>query len=508
MIRLVRNTAINFGAYGAISVVNILIIPVIVAHYGVDKFGLLVLARLMLPAGFMAVFDLGLPEATTRFVASAKAESDLPRAGRIVMQNLCMATGIGIVVAIAIGSAAPVVIGSGFRLDTATAESFYPVLLATALALILVYPGMIAEAALKGLQHFGVVRAGEVAAVLLYAGGTLFAIGLGFGYQALAYLYLGLTSLKLMAFAAVLLTSRHGVRIGIGTDGRTTLAETLSLARPVWLGKIMSVAGLYAPQLLIANLAGPAAVGTYDVLTRLPRLAKTVYSLTNSALLPTSADLDTRQDSERMRQLLLKGTTFSLALFVPPIAGAGVYAADILRVWLGPDYADLGPWLTLFFCWTMVIAFYAFGSSMLVARSDAVRKGNRIYMVELAILYAVAVLAFGRFQELAFILGTTVAAALVLPFRIRLVCREYVIGFWRYVAIPGRLAAAGIVAALWWFVADRIIAGDGLASLLGAFGGWCIVYWLAIYALAFSTEDRRHVQKMIANLSPRLQTDR
>lgn len=505
---LVRNTAINFAAFGFVSVVNILIIPVIIGHFGVDKFGLLVLARLMLPTGLMGIFDLGLPEATTRYVASSRAEADLPKAGSIVMQNLCMAACVGILVAVALGLAAPTVVAMGFRLDPASSASFQPVLLATAAALAIQFPGMICEAALKGLQRFEIVRAGEVAVVALYAAGVLIAIRSGFEYQILAYLFLGLTSLKLLVFGMVLVASRHGFELGSTIGTRTTLRETFSLARHLFFGKILSLSNLSAPPFLIANLAGPAAVGTYDALSRLPRFAKTVYSLTNSALLPTSADLDSRGAGERIRQVLLTGTMFSLALFLPPIIGAGVYAADILRVWLGPEFESLGPWLTLFFGWTLITTLFAMGTSMLVARADAVRKGNRINLVEVAFVFCVALLMFAHLQEKAFVLGITLGAAVALPFKIRLICREYAISYGRYAAKIGRLGAAAAVPALWWFVADWTIESDGLAGLLVAFSGWCLSYWLAIYALAFSKEDRRHALKILENLAPRLQINR
>lgn len=505
---LVKNTAINFVAFGLVSVVSILIIPVIIAHYGMDKFGLLVLVRLMLPTGLIGIFDLGLPEATTRYVASARAESDMSKAGGIVMQNLCMAACIGLLVAVAIGLAAPTIVASWLRLEAATAASFYPIVLVTAAALILQFPGMIAEAALKGLQRFEIVRLGEVAVVALYAVGTIAAIKLDYGYQVLAYLFLGLASTKLVLFGAVLIATRQGIKLSIGTGGWPALKDTLSLARHIWFGKLLSHSSQSAPQLLIANLAGPAALGTYDVLIRLPRFAKAVYSLSNSALLPTSAGLETHQADGQLRQVLLIGTTFSLAVFMPPIIGASVYSADILRVWLGPEFESLGPWLALFFGWTLITAVYALGTSMLVARREAVRKGNRIVLLELIFNFCVAFLAFEHFQEKAFILSITLSAALALPFKIGLICREYTLTYREYVAVLGRLAAASAAAALWWIVADWTFERDGPVGLILAFSGWCMTYWLAIYTLAFSTEDRRHAQKIMGSLAPLLQFNR
>ena len=73
MKRLVRNTAINFAAFGLVSLISLALVPLLIAAYGLEFFGLIVLARLLLPTGIMGLFDLGLPNSATRHIAHASA---------------------------------------------------------------------------------------------------------------------------------------------------------------------------------------------------------------------------------------------------------------------------------------------------------------------------------------------------------------------------------------------------------------------------------------------------
>lgn len=52
---LVRNTVINIASFGLVGAGGLLLVPVIVAHYGLEAYGLIVLARLLLPTGFLAL---------------------------------------------------------------------------------------------------------------------------------------------------------------------------------------------------------------------------------------------------------------------------------------------------------------------------------------------------------------------------------------------------------------------------------------------------------------------
>lgn len=64
--RLVQNTVISALAFGVAALLGLLVIPLIIRTWGVTEFGLIVISRLLLPGGMMAVLDLGLSEVATQ----------------------------------------------------------------------------------------------------------------------------------------------------------------------------------------------------------------------------------------------------------------------------------------------------------------------------------------------------------------------------------------------------------------------------------------------------------
>src|SRR5690606_28615628 len=69
---------------------------VLVRGYGLDGYGLIVLARLLLPSGVLGLLEAGFPEVTARAVAAGRALGDLTQIGRRVSAASLMAAGIGL----------------------------------------------------------------------------------------------------------------------------------------------------------------------------------------------------------------------------------------------------------------------------------------------------------------------------------------------------------------------------------------------------------------------------
>src|SRR6516165_5816371 len=73
---LLINTIASAAAYGAVSIVGFLLVPVLVGHYGLKEFGFIVLARLFLPTGVLILFDFGFSEIASQSVARARETRD------------------------------------------------------------------------------------------------------------------------------------------------------------------------------------------------------------------------------------------------------------------------------------------------------------------------------------------------------------------------------------------------------------------------------------------------
>src|SRR5262245_50183706 len=130
--RLIQNTVISTVAFGAAAILGLIVIPVIIRTWGVAEFGLIVLARLLLPTGMMAVLDLGLSEVATQVVARAREHRDWD----LVSRQLSFLSAISVPLALALGAA--IWLGAPYltlvmKVDSVHAEKFIEILRYTAL---------------------------------------------------------------------------------------------------------------------------------------------------------------------------------------------------------------------------------------------------------------------------------------------------------------------------------------------------------------------------------------
>jgi O-antigen/teichoic acid export membrane protein len=105
---LARNTLFNLIGQGLPLVVAVVTIPLIIQGLGVQRFGLLSLAWVVL--GYFAIFDLGLGRATTKFVAEALGKGEEDQVPHFVWTAVTIQTFFGLLGAIVLASITPLLV--------------------------------------------------------------------------------------------------------------------------------------------------------------------------------------------------------------------------------------------------------------------------------------------------------------------------------------------------------------------------------------------------------------
>src|SRR3954468_9835213 len=172
--RLIHNTLISIIAFGGAAVLGLVVIPVILRTWGVTEFGLIVLARLLLPTGMMAVFDLGLSEVATQTVARGREHRDWALAAR----QLTFLSVVSILLALSLSAAIWFVVphlAMLMKVDAAHFEAFVSILRFTALGNLILIPALVWEGIIKGFERYNLLRVTEVTSTVAYVGLTILA---------------------------------------------------------------------------------------------------------------------------------------------------------------------------------------------------------------------------------------------------------------------------------------------------------------------------------------------
>ena len=487
--RLIQNTLISIVAFGAAALLGLVVIPVIIHTWGVTEFGLIIIARLLLPSGMTAVFDLGLSEVATQAVARAREHRDWALAGRQLSFLATLSGLLALTLSAAIWFSTPYLVVL-MKVDAGHVEKFSAVLRYTALANLVLIPALVWEGTIKGFERYNLLRFAELASTVAYVGLTIWASRISASFEVVAYIYLGTL---LMRAVTILAAAIAALRLKSTKPAAWTIAIRRELMHRCMLllqGRLLGgITGPLQP-FVIGLLFGPTAVGTYDALVRLSRVAKIVVSLLTSALLPVASRLDERGSSSTFQRLGEVGLIMMPMFAVPPLAAAAVLSPNIMHVWIGPLLAPYAFWMGLSFLIPIGAQYLAIGNVIFLTRPEVQSRLNRLMGIQLLIWAAVSAATLGPISERAFILGQVVGSMAVLPWQIETLRRALQIDPQRFLKAIGTQAIILIVASILLSILAGYISLDSMLMLAAIAALFCLMTWIAQYFLVLERKHR------------------
>jgi O-antigen/teichoic acid export membrane protein len=248
---------------------------------------------------------------------------------------------------------------------------------------------------------------------------------------------------------------------------------------------------------ILAAFRSPAIVGLYEGPVRGHNLVQQVHGTLTIPVLPAATRYIAEDDTERTRELLLRGTRYILAAVVPVALVFMILAQPILTVWLGPKFAAGATAMTLLVAYWLINANTGVASSMLLAAGR----------VRTLTGYAAAVAGANLFLSLALtpafglngvVLGTTISYLVAFPFFLATVLSTFPVSLaelareaWLPAYVTGAVVGAILLGVRVVVHFDSLVqvAGVGLLAML--------LYW-GIYYFAWLRPNERALVKNVA----------
>jgi O-antigen/teichoic acid export membrane protein len=460
----------------------LLIVPRLIAGLGVDRFGILSLAWLLI--GYFTVFDLGVSGALTRLVATRIASRDETEIPALVWTALAVTFGMGLVGAALLAGLAPLLVAHVLRVPAALQGEALGLTRILAASLPIVTTTAALAGVLAAQQRFGLLNALRVPMGILTYLGPLAVLPFDRDLLAVGLALAGVRLAGGVAHLVACLATTPGLAAGV-TLRRGLLRPILGFGSWMTVSAVVSPLMVYLDRFVIGSALSMAMVAyyatPYDLAARFSILSMPVVTVVFPAFSSTF-------DSDRART----GRLFDLAvraiaaLLFPVVLICTVFAKELLTLWLGADFAaHSAPVLRVLAAGMMVngIAQLALALVQSTGRPDL---GARVHALELP-LYLVALTALVRAQgifgaALAWLLRVVVdAVALFLIARHRLAAEAQGARTALVVAVaalavvivgcllPGlgpRIGYAAIVLAIYGALAWRRVAQPGMRVLL------------------------------------------
>jgi O-antigen/teichoic acid export membrane protein len=454
MASLARNTYYNITAFVLNTILSLIAVTVLVRGYGLSGYGLIILARLLLPSGVLGLLEAGFPEVMTRTVAVARAKGDLDHLARRLSAACLMAVTIGMCAATLLSLFANEIIAIVFHSAIATQEELHNLILVSVFSLPLQLVGSVLRGAFEGSERFALVRSVEV----LSNTGYLAVIGVMLvGHNttsidaALAYVWIW-NARSALYFALVL----WGVRPEISFGTRNIWSgsgDFFSHAMQLFSNKFFSMLLNFGPSIVLGAFSTVATVGSYEIIMRIPKVLKTVSGMFNGALLPFAARADAVGDHTSVRRVIEDGTILVVGLVGLLSVVAMIFSADLLHYWLGIVDGELAMYLRAALVWPILVATLGIGSTILVSRRVAAASINRLSMITTLCYFALAVSLYSWLDWRAFVVALVISQLLTVPAYWRLFRNEYHIELGSWLVFSAKLVIIMAVG----FMLDGII---------------------------------------------------
>lgn len=330
---LATNTAWNLaGALLPVPVV-LVCVPPLVAALGVERFGVLGLAWMVL--GYFGMFDFGLAQSTTRSVSSAVARGEQGTLGSLVRGSLLLHAVLGIVGAVVFALLVPwltevFALPASLREETRTALYF----LAASVPAMVITAAL--RGALEGLQRFDAVNLIRIPASVVNYAGPLLALGFGTGLPIVVGVIVVARYLVLAAYALTYLrlVPKEAVRSRITRSQLAALASYGGwLTATNFLNPLIIAVDRFVIGAAISVAAVAFYVTPYEIITKAWILSASLMA----AMFPVFASAAAR-DPGSIRAACRSAQRYLLALAAPFILLV-VGAADLLLGWwLGDEF--------------------------------------------------------------------------------------------------------------------------------------------------------------------------
>jgi len=474
LLGLGKNVAISVVAFFLVSIFGLLIVPELIASYGLSGFGLIGIARMLLPTALLALFDLGYCEISTHSVAITKVTGSWSYCARHLGLNLALAFVMGLMSGMCL-FVLSAWIPAWFRVPEVHQSQLTEVIRVTALLQPILLLSLVCEGVLKGFEFFRSQRLIEVISALSYIGAVFWALDRHLDFRWICYAYLA--SLILRAGLAACLAGRalSENRSLPALWSSCEITDFFQRVRILFPNKLIGLAQGQAPSFLVTILFGPISLGSFDLLTRLPRFTKSVLGLLNSTVQPVGARLDQLADEPGLRRLVRIGWIMVAGISAPVLGLAVAFSEPLLRLWIGPGISTLWGWQAAYFVVPSLGALVGFSGCALLGRTSVMKKINRLSIMNLTLVLFAGLLLGPWLRELAFVASTFLAAMITMPWSLSMMAYELGLPRSAFI-IPVRSYAIALILAL--PVLQCVYLIDSFFALAAI-----MICWIAFYSI-------------------------
>jgi O-antigen/teichoic acid export membrane protein len=293
-----------------------------------------------------------------------------------------------------------------------------------------------------------------------------------------------------MLSAVVARRAGLGLRVQPSAATRARVMSIVPTAGWLLVIELCNMAMYAFSRVILGAYRSPTAVGRFEGPVRAHNLLYALGGALAVPVVPTASRYVSTGDERRLRDLVVRGTRYTLALFVPVCVTLIVLSGPILEAWLGDRYGSGDLALAILVSYWLVYGGLVVTPGFLVGAGRA-REVARIMIVVAATNLALSLVLTPELGIEGPAIATAAPFFAAFPFLLRLGLRasgaplsDLARRAWTPNYALGAALAAGLVLGRAAFPMDRTAAVMGLAV------GGVLAYWGVFYGFVLDADER------------------
>jgi O-antigen/teichoic acid export membrane protein len=316
-------------------VAGVVVVPRLLRGLGIDRFGLLSLAWILV--GYFSLLDLASGRALTKFVSEKLALDEHHAIPALAWTSLLLMSALGILGGLLLFATSPILIYSLLKMpppmQPEALKSFY--VLATCIPAVTVASGL--RGILEAGQHFRVASLIRIPVSVFSYVGPLLILSISRNLVAVAFILVIGRYIGAFAYLIACLRLAPVMKKGLAFE-RSLLPPLLKLGGWMTISNIASPLLFYVDRFVIGAVLSMSAVTYYttpfDVVTRIWVLPWAICGV----LFPAFA-LTIVKDRDRTELLFQRGVKYIFIAIFPLALIIILFSPEALEIWLGQPFA-------------------------------------------------------------------------------------------------------------------------------------------------------------------------
>ncbi len=334
--KFVKNSTWSMIGVAANVFVGLILSPYIVRLLGVERFGIWALVFAILD--YLWLFDLGLTPAIANLITRYLALKQVSKINEVINTATCYFLALASVLWVVTAIGTPSVVRF-FNIPPSYRSEFTGLIVMTGISAGLCVVLQMYIAALDAFQRFDLTNRVTMLAVVGRSTGYLVVLKAGGGLLEIGAVYVISQVMASLLHARNFISVFPSLRFSPRFVRWSVFREILGYGVPAFFANASTLILNQSAPMLIGHFLSSSFVGFFALPTKLVQNVADVVSRIALVTRSRVAELDATADQAGIIELAIQVNRYCFAVFMPFLIFFAFFGRDLIRLWLGPQFA-------------------------------------------------------------------------------------------------------------------------------------------------------------------------